>query len=110
VGGLGAGKSVLLGQITYEAVRRGIPCVVLGPSGPLARLTDLPELRGHGEHIDLTTAASGTLNPFTVVARPHREAFPHQEAFEEAQVLAAQDRKLLAMDVVKMLLPPSVDK
>ena len=33
VGGLGAGKSVLLGQITYEAVRRGIPAVVLDPSG-----------------------------------------------------------------------------
>ena len=29
--------------------------------------------------------------------------------FQEAQVLAAQDRKLLAMDVVKMLLPPSVN-
>ena len=42
VGGLGAGKSVLLGQITYEAVRRGIPSVVLDPSGPLARLTELP--------------------------------------------------------------------
>ena len=68
VGGLGAGKSVLLGQITYEAVRRGIPSVVLDPSGPLARLTELPEIRGHGEHIDLTTAASGTLNPFAVVA------------------------------------------
>ena len=39
VGGLGAGKSVLLGQLTYEAVRRGIPSVVLDPSGPLARLT-----------------------------------------------------------------------
>ncbi|NUR09520.1 MAG: hypothetical protein HOQ45_21255 [Nocardioidaceae bacterium] len=110
VGGLGAGKSVLLGQITYEAVRRGIPSVVLDPSGPLARLTQLPELQGYGEHIDLTTAASGTLNPFAVVARPHRDSFGSDEAFEEALVLAAQDRKLLAMDVVKMLLPPSVDK
>ncbi len=109
VGGLGAGKSVLLGQITYEAVRRGIPSVVLDPSGPLARLTELPELRGHGEHIDLTTAASGTLNPFEVVARPSARAFPSEEALAEAEVLAAQDRKLLAMDVVKMLLPPSLD-
>lgn len=110
VGGLGAGKSVLLGQITYEAVRRGIPSVVLDPSGPLARLTELPEIRGYGEHIDLTTAASGTLNPFTVVARPHRGSYVSEEAFAEAEVLAAQDRKLLAMDVVKMLLPPALDK
>jgi hypothetical protein len=109
VGGLGAGKSVLLGQIAYEAVRRGIPSVVLDPSGPLARLTELPELSGHSEHLDLTTAASGTLNPFEVVAAPLRSAYPTEDAFREAEVLAAQDRKLLAMDVVKMLLPASVD-
>jgi hypothetical protein len=109
VGGLGAGKSVLLGQVTYEAVRRGIPSVVLDPSGPLARLADLPELREHAEPLDLTTARSGTLNPFEVVARPTREAYPDDEAFAEAEVLASQDRKLLAMDVTKMLLPPSLD-
>lgn len=109
VGGLGAGKSVLLGQITYEAVRRGIPAVVLDPSGPLARLTELPELAGHAEHLDLTTAASGTLNPFAVVAAPLRSAYRTEEAFTEAEVLAAQDRKLLAMDVVRMLLPASFD-
>jgi hypothetical protein len=109
VGGLGAGKSVLMGQIVYEAVRRGIPSVVLDPSGPLARLTALPELTAHSEHIDLTTAASGTLNPFEVVASPLRIAFSTEDAFTEATVFAAQDRKLLAMDVVKMLLPASVD-
>ena len=109
VGGLGAGKSVLIGQITYEAVRRGIPSVVLDPSGPLARLTELPELREHSQHLDLTTAASGTLNPFEVVAAPLRAAYPNDEAFAEAEVLAAQDRKLLAMDVAKMLLPASVN-
>ncbi len=109
VGGLGAGKSVLLGQVTYEAVRRGIPSVVLDPSGPLARLTALPELAEHAEHIDLTTADAGTLNPFEVVAPPQRIAYPDQDAFAEAEILAAQDRKLLTMDVVKMLLPPSLD-
>lgn len=109
VGGLGAGKSVLLGTITYEAVRRGIPSVVLDPSGPLARLVDMPELEQHSEHIDLTAAANGTLNPFDVVAAPDRAGFASEDAFHEAEVMAAQDRKLLAMDVVKMLLPPSVN-
>jgi hypothetical protein len=109
VGGLGAGKSVLLGQVTYDAVRRGIPSVVLDPSGPLARLTEMPELAAHSEHIDLTTAHSGTLNPFAVVARPSPQAFATTDALGEAEVLAAQDRKLLGMDVVKMLLPPSLD-
>jgi hypothetical protein len=109
VGGLGAGKSVLLGLVTYEAVRRGIPSVVLDPSGPLSRLTELPELQEHSEHLDLTAAASGTLNPFEVVAPPLRDSYGSDEAYQEAQVLAAQDRKLLAMDVIKMLLPASVD-
>ena len=109
VGGLGAGKSVLIGLLTYEAVRRGIPSVVLDPSGPLSRLTELPELREHSEHLDLTAAASGTLNPFDVVATPARSGYPSDDAFQEAEVLAAQDRKLLAMDVIKMLLPPSVN-
>ena len=109
VGGLGAGKSVLLGQLTYEAVRRGIPAVVLDPSGPLARLTELPELAAHSEHLDLTAAASGTLNPFHVVAVPQPSGYASEEAFQEALVLAAQDRKLLAMDVIKMLLPPAVN-
>lgn len=107
VGGLGAGKSVLIGQMTYEAVRRGIPSVILDPSGPLARLTQLPELREHSVHLDLTTAASGTLNPFAVVAGPTKGLLD-DDAFAEAEVLAAQDRKLLAMDIVKMLLPASV--
>ncbi|MDQ4007540.1 MAG: ATP-binding protein [Actinomycetota bacterium] len=109
VGGLGAGKSVLLGQIAYEAARRGIASVLLDPSGPLSRLTRLPELAEDSRHIDLTTAPPGTLNPFGVVLEPHRSAYPTEEAFEEAKVMAAQDRKLLAVDVLRMLLPSSVD-
>lgn len=109
VGGLGAGKSVLLGQITYEAVRRGIPSVVLDPSGPLSKLTRLPELAHTSEHIDLTAAASGTLNPFAVVPAPNPESFTTGESLKDAEVLAAQDRKLLAIDVIKMLLPSAVD-
>ena len=109
VGGLGAGKSVLLGQITYEAARRGIASVLLDPSGPLARLTELPELADASRHIDLTTAPAGTLNPFGVVMEPIPARYSNQEAFEEAKVMAAQDRKLLAVDVARMLLPASVD-
>jgi hypothetical protein len=109
VGGLGAGKSVLMGLLTYEAVRRGIPAVVLDPSGPLARLCVLPELAAHARHIDLTTAVAGTLNPYAVVPSPRRELLATETAFEEAKVLAAQDRKLLALDVARMLLPPSLD-
>jgi hypothetical protein len=106
VGALGSGKSVLAGLITYEAARRGITSVMLDPSGPLAALCDLPELTGHARHIDLTTAAPGTLNPYAVVAQPRPEDHPSDESLEEARTLAAQDRKLLALDITTMLLPP----
>jgi hypothetical protein len=108
VGALGSGKSVLAGLITYEAVRRGITSVMLDPSGPLARLTELPEFAGHARHIDLTSAPSGTLNPYSVVVQPRPEDYPTPDALEEARTLAAQDRKLLALDVATMLLPPAL--
>ncbi|HET9653745.1 MAG TPA: ATP-binding protein [Kineosporiaceae bacterium] len=106
VGSLGSGKSVLAGLITYEAARRGITSVMLDPSGPLSALCELPELRAHSRHIDLTTAVPGTLNPYAVVAQPRPEDYPNEDALEEARTLAAQDRKLLALDVTTMLLPP----
>jgi hypothetical protein len=108
VGSLGSGKSVLAGLITYEAVRRGITSVMLDPSGPLARLTELPELRDKARHIDLTSAPSGTLNPYAVVVQPRPEDYTTLDALEEARTLAAQDRKLLALDVATMLLPPAL--
>jgi hypothetical protein len=83
--------------------------VILDPSGPLARLTKLPELEEHSRHIDLMQAAPGTLNPFAVVAAPRRDQYGDEDAFEEAKILASQDRKLLALDIARMLLPPSLD-
>ncbi len=110
VGGLGAGKTVLLGAMAHAAALRGIPTVIMDPSGPLARLTELPELEGRARHVDLTSSAPGTLNPFDVVPEPLPASYADEEALEEARVLAAQDRKLLTMDVVKMLLPPEVTR
>jgi hypothetical protein len=108
VGSLGSGKSVLAGLITYEAARRGITSVMLDPSGPLARLTELPELAPYARHIDLTSAPAGTLNPYAVVVQPRPEDYTTLDALGEARTLAAQDRKLLALDVATMLLPPAL--
>src|SRR5262249_59668347 len=44
VGDLGSGKSTLVGQIVYKTVRQRVPWVILDPSGPLARLCQLPEI------------------------------------------------------------------
>jgi AAA domain-containing protein len=108
VGTPGGGKSVLAALITYEAALRGVTSVMLDPSGPLAALCDLPELRGHSKHINLTSSGSGILNPYSVVAQPRPEDFQSMEALEAARTLAAQDRKMLALDVAMMLLPPNL--
>lgn len=109
IGGLGAGKSILLGLTVYEAVRRGISTTVLDPSGPLASLAALPEFAGRARSIDLLTAPPGTLNPYEVIRAP----LPHQYhgstvEYQEARAWAMLERKALAEDVIGMLLPPQV--
>jgi hypothetical protein len=109
LGGLGAGKSVLLGQLCYEAARRGIMTTILDPSGPLAKLAMMPEFRGRARAIDLLTSAPGTLNPYEVVKTPPGSEFHQQsDEYREAVSWALQARKALATDVVNMLLPLEV--
>jgi len=120
-------NSSLLGLITYASVKRGILTTILDPSGPLARLTELPDLKDFSSHLDLTKAPKGTLNPYSVIAIPTKKQFeespevlslPHtidrkaklEELFTEAVIEAENDRKILATDVVRMLLPPKVDE
>jgi hypothetical protein len=104
----GAGKSVLEALITYEAVRRGVTSVMLDPSGPMAALCDLPEIRDRSRHISLSAAPAGTLNPYGVVAQPRPQDYPDPDDLAEARTLAAQDRKALATDIITMLLPPAM--
>jgi hypothetical protein len=108
IGGLGAGKSSLVGATAYEAARRGITTTVLDPSGPLARLTELPELAGHARHIDLLHAPHGTLNPYLVIPTPRRQDYRREEDYEAACEEAILERRELAKDVINMLLTPSV--
>lgn len=109
LGGLGAGKSVLLGQLCYEAARRGIMTTILDPSGPLAKLAMMPEFYGKGRAIDLLTSPPGTLNPYEVVKIPRGSEFPQQsDEYREAVQWAMQGRKALALDVINMLLPLEV--
>lgn len=109
VGGLGSGKSVLIGKAAYESTRRGIVTTILDPSGPLARLTGLPELAGHARHVDLADGADGILNPYAVVPDPDPSQHPTADATLDAAQIARQTRKALVTDVLRMLLPPQVD-
>ncbi len=106
IGELGSGKSNLMGKIVHGAVLRGVKCTVLDPSGTLARLTAMPVLAGLSQHIDLTSAPAGTLNPFALVPLPELQDFRTHSAYADAarETLAAQ--RVLAGDILKMLLPP----
>jgi hypothetical protein len=110
IGEPGAGKSVLLGAICYAAALRGERTVVLDPSGPLAELCNLPEFAGRARHVDLTTAEPGTLNPFGVVPEPNRVDYRADYEFDTARADAAADRKMLATEILLMLLPTGMSR
>jgi hypothetical protein len=123
IGGLGAGKSVLAGSIVYSAALRGISTTVLDPSGPLARLCFLPELRANARHVDLLQSEAGTLSPYTAIPNPSRSQAAEddrlwglegaerlhkvEELHADAIAGAARLRQQLAIDVLGMLLPPA---
>ncbi len=109
VAGLGAGKSFLGGGIVYKTLRSGAHWTLLDPSGPLAALCDLPELRPYARPINLLNAQPGILNPYRVVAEPQLEHFMDEEdperAWRRERALAAATRRRLVLDVLTGLLP-----
>lgn len=107
-GGLGAGKSVFLGSVAYQTVLRGIRTILLDPSGPLARLTELPELRERSRAVDLMHAAPGALSPYRVISEPRREQYSSEEDWQRAVALAAAQRRTLCLDTLLMLLPAAL--
>lgn len=96
----GGGKSTLIGSLTYLAARRGVYCTVIDPSGPLARLTAMPDLAGRAQSIDLTAGGPGILNPYRLVPIPAGDA--------DGANLATAERRQLVADICLMLLPPQV--
>jgi AAA-like domain/LAGLIDADG-like domain len=117
-------NSVLMGSIAYDAALAGVHTTILDPSGPLARLTTMPEFACRARHIDLLGARPGTLSPYAIIGTPMRRAFHDDpavlalpaserdgkvaELYTEACAVAAADRRMLAGDVIRMLLPAAV--
>jgi hypothetical protein len=124
IGGLGCGKSVVVGALAYDATLRGVRTTVFDPSGPLARLTRIPDIAAVSRHIDLLRAPAGTLSPYTAVPEPRREHLvdderlaglageEHEHVLDEivadARHLAARRRMQLATDTLRLLLPPEL--
>lgn len=112
VAGLGGGKSFLGGGVVYKTLRSGAHWTLLDPSGPLARLCDLPELRPYARPINLLNAEPGILNPYRVVAEPHFDHFVDEDdperSWRREKALAAATRRRLVLDVLTGLLPYDV--
>jgi AAA-like domain len=112
IAGLGGGKSFLGGGIVYKTVRAGAHWTILDPSGPLARLCDLPELRPYSRKIDLLNAQPGILNPYRVVPEPQLAHFADeddpQRAYQHERSVVAATRRRLVLDVLTGLLPYEV--
>jgi hypothetical protein len=108
----GGGKSTLLGALGYLAARRGVQVTLLDPSGPLARLCSMPELRPFSRVLNLTGSEQGTLAPYSLIPTPSRLEFGDGTAgdreFEIAMSNARAERRMLVQDICSMLVPPQV--
>ncbi|WP_406693140.1 ATP-binding protein [Saccharopolyspora sp. ID03-671] len=114
VAGLGGGKSFLGGGTVYKTLRAGAHWTLLDPSGPLAELCNLPEIKPYARNINLLNAQPGILNPYRVVAEPELEHFVDEEdperGWRRERALAAATRRRLVLDVLTGLLPYEVAK
>jgi hypothetical protein len=112
VAGLGGGKSFLGGGTVYKTLRAGAFWTLLDPSGPLAELCKLPELRDYARPINLLNAQPGILNPYRVVAEPELDHFLDEDdperSWRRERALAAATRRRLVLDVLTGLLPYEV--
>ncbi|WP_200210229.1 ATP-binding protein [Micromonospora coerulea] len=108
----GGGKSTLLGALGYLAARRGVQVTLLDPSGPLARLCAMPELRPYSRVLNLTGSEQGTLAPYALIPTPLRTEFgagaTGDREFEIAVSNARAERRMLVQDICMMLVPPQV--
>ena len=109
----GGGKSTLLGALGYLAARRGVQVTLLDPSGPLARLCQMPELRPFSRVLNLTGSEQGTLAPYALIPTPQRvSTTPPGPAGDQEYGIAVSnaraERRMLVQDICSMLVPPQV--
>jgi hypothetical protein len=119
-GSPGGGKSTLAGLLAYMMTRAGIPVTVLDPSGMMDRLCRIPVLARDALAVNLLESEPGTLCPYALIPDPQPAEFRHgpdgqplddstaARALHDALLAAEAERRALAEDILKMLLPPRV--
>ncbi|BCJ32655.1 ATPase [Actinocatenispora thailandica] len=110
----GGGKSTLVGGLGYLAARRGVQTTLLDPSGPLARICDMPELKPYSRVLNLTGSQEGTLAPYGLIPTPMRSHFATgpggDREYEIGVSNARAERRMLVQDICSMLIPPQVTR
>jgi hypothetical protein len=116
-GSPGGGKSAFAGLMAYMWTRAGFPVTVLDPSGMMDQLCHIPALAGHATAINLLDAEPGTLCPYALIPSPRRGDYRHapdgraldqgdaERAWDQACRRAEAQRRALAEDILRMLLP-----
>lgn len=105
-GGLGSGKTNLMGWIIVQSAISGVQWSVLDPSDRLGRLCDLPELKGKARYINLMKGRAGELSPYRVVAEPRREHFDTDEEW----MREVSDSQGTRLSLMKDILYSFLDK
>lgn len=71
VGGLGAGKSMLMGSIAYKMIESGVQGAAMDPAGRLQKMLELPELRNITRSVNVLNGDPGSLTPYLTVPDPN---------------------------------------
>lgn len=106
-GGLGSGKSMLMGLIAHDSVMSGATADILDPSGRLQALATTPGLAGFVDIVDLLDSDEGVLSPFGVIQDPSGTHWSGEELANRHRK-AENDRRSLAVSTLKQLLPASL--
>jgi AAA domain-containing protein len=107
---LGGGKSMIIGLVAYQCVRRNIRTIISDPSGPLAKLTTLPELAPFSQVIDLGKGASGILSPASLIRDPNPTDYLEEDPglYAEMRTEAQAERRGLTVDMADRCLDSSL--
>ena len=76
-GGLGSGKSTLVGGVVGKTGLSGVHWCVIDPTGRLSRLGRTPQLHKVSRIVDLLNGAPGSMNPYAMVREPKLEDFDY---------------------------------
>ena len=108
LGQQGTGKTTLATAMVYWSVLTGHRNIVTDPSGQMARLCDLPELRDVSRVFELASASAGAAVPSLLVPEPRRQDFPTIDQYRRAVQEATMARVDVTVDVLREMIPARV--